>query len=152
MFLQFRTIDDARAGLQRLDGCEGPGGEALRFSLSCFPEVHLEQLWERAYAEEEMRRRGEEEEVHFEREWDGLGFGTGSEEQDGPVPDAHASVPPVGTRGGRVPLRKKAGVAVADVFADGSQETGAREDEAPEEAMRTAAGDAGRVDPDQSLP
>jgi hypothetical protein len=91
-----------------------------------------------------MRRRGEEEEAHFEREWDGLGFGTGAEEQDGPATDAS----PVGTRGGRFPLRKRAGVAVAGVFVDGSQERGARGDEALEKAMRTAMGDAGRADPE----
>ena len=69
-----------------------------------------------------MRWRGKE--VHFEREWDGLGFGTGAEEQDSPASDANANVPPVGTRGGRVRMRNRAGVAVADLFADGSQEGG----------------------------
>ena len=69
-----------------------------------------------------MRGRGEE--VDFEREWDGLGFGTGAEEEDGPAPDANANVPPVGTRGGRVRLRNRSGVAVTGVFADGSQERG----------------------------
>lgn len=151
MFLQFRTIDDARAGLQRLNGRSGPGGEPLHFSLSCFPAVHLKQLWEWTYEEEEMRRRGQVE-AYFEREWAGFGFGTGMEKQGGPVLDAHAlaSVPPVGTRGGRVPLpvRNRAGVTVADVFADGSQEGGAHGDEALEEAMPTAVGDAERADLD----
>lgn len=151
-FLHFRSIDDARAGLHRLDGREGPNGEALRVSLSCFPAVHLKQLWGWAYAEEEMRGRGEEV-AHSEREWDGLGFGTGAEQQpqqhwrDSP---AHASVPPVGTRGGRVRLRARAGVAVAGVFADGSREHGAYADGALDEAMRTAVEDAGRADPDRS--
>ncbi|KAH9177213.1 hypothetical protein EDB89DRAFT_1519523 [Lactarius sanguifluus] len=153
-FLQFRSIDDARAGLHMLDGREGPGGEALRFSLSRSTAVHLKRLWGWAYGEEEMRRRGEEAGVHFEREWNGLGFGTGAEDQhnwrDGP---AHASAPPVGTRGGRVSLRNRAGVAAAGAFADGLHEHGTCGDEAPEEAMRTAVEDAGRADPvQQSLP
>ncbi|KAH9044961.1 hypothetical protein EDB83DRAFT_2406379 [Lactarius deliciosus] len=147
-FLQFRSIDDAREGLHMLDGREGPGGEALRFSLSCSTAVHLKRLWGWAYEEEEVRRRGEEGGLHFEREWDGLGFGTGAEDQhhrrDGP---AHASAPPVGTRGGRVSLRNRARVAAAGVFADDSQEHGTREDEANEEAIRTAVEDAGRTDP-----
>jgi len=130
-FLNFQSIDEARGGLHMLDGREGPGGEALRVSLSRSPAVHLKRLWAWTYVEEEMRRRGEM--AHLEREWDGLGFGTGAEDQqhwrDGLAPDA--SVPPVGTRGGRVRLRNRAGVAAAGVFADGSQERGARGDEAP---------------------
>lgn len=83
-----------------------------------------------------MLRRGEE--AHFERDWDGFGFGTGAEE-----PGLDANVSPVGTRGGRVRLRNttRAGVAVTGLFADGSLEGGAMED-------------AGRAVPDdpKSLP
>ncbi|KAH9054768.1 hypothetical protein EDB87DRAFT_1419965 [Lactarius vividus] len=147
-FLHFRTIDDARAGLHMLDGREGPGGEALRVSLSCPTAVHLKRLWGWAYAEEEIRQRGEKVDVHFEREWAGLGFGTGAEDQqlwrDGP---GYTSVPPVGTRGGRVSLRGQTEVAGAGVFADGSQESGDRRDETLEEAMLIAGEDAGRADP-----
>jgi hypothetical protein len=64
VFLQFQTIDDACAGLHRLDGCEGPGGEALHILLLCFSMVHLTRLWGQAYVEE-MRRHGEE--AHFGR-------------------------------------------------------------------------------------
>lgn len=88
-----------------------------------------------------MWRRGEE--AHFGREWDRLQFRTGAEEQDGPVPDSSANVPPVGTREGRVRLRNRAGVAVGGVLADGSQERGARGDEALEEGMRTGVGEGG---------
>lgn len=96
------------------------------------------------YAEEEMQRRGEE--VHFEREWNGLGFGTGAEDHG-----ADANVSPVGTRGGRVRLRGKTragGVAATGVFADGSLEDWALDDEVLEEAMRTAMENTGRVAPD----
>lgn len=95
------------------------------------------------YAEEEMRRLGEE--VRFEREWDGLGFGTGAEED---ASDANVSSP-VGTRGGRVRWRGTSraggGVAAKGVFADGSLDD---DDDVFEEAMRTAMEDARRAIPD----
>jgi hypothetical protein len=90
--------------------------------------------------EEEMQKRGEE--PHLEREWEGLGFGTGAEESG---PDANVS--PVGTRGGRVRLQNgtRAGVAATGVFADGLLRGGEYDDEFLEEAMRTAMEDVGRA-------
>ncbi|KAH9970270.1 hypothetical protein BJV74DRAFT_867387 [Russula compacta] len=73
--LHFRSIDHARAGLRKLDGRAGPGGETLYVSLSRHPAVHTNQLWQWANAEEEGK------EAHVEDEWGGLGFGTGGEEQ-----------------------------------------------------------------------
>jgi hypothetical protein len=73
-----------------LDDRSGPSGEALRFSLSHSTSLNIDQAWDLACAEEEMRRRGEE--VHFEREWGGLGFGTGAEVRDCSALEANAKV------------------------------------------------------------
>ncbi|KAI9507299.1 hypothetical protein F5148DRAFT_1206079, partial [Russula earlei] len=111
-YLHFQSIDDARAGLRKLDRRAGPRGETLHVSLSRLPSVHPDQLWQWAYATEEMGGPGSElkdEEAYFVKEWDGLGFGTGTEEQEeqgvGVLGCSHKPPPPhvnqVGTRGGR---------------------------------------------------
>ena len=77
-FLQFRTIDDARTALRTLDGRKGPGGETLCITLSRPPAMHPNRLWRWACIQEGT----EEEAAFFENECDGLGFGTGSEDND----------------------------------------------------------------------
>jgi hypothetical protein len=90
-----------------------------------------------------MQKRGEE--PHLEREWEGLGFGTGAEDSG---PDVNVSpVGTRGTRGGRVRLQNgtRAGVAATGLFVDGPLGGGEFDDEVLEEAMRTAMEDAGRA-------
>ena len=81
-YLQFGTIDDARAALRVLDGRAGPGGEKLQVGLARLPAVHPNRLWRWAYEVQERERKGEGgEETYFKEEWAGLGFGPGWEEQ-----------------------------------------------------------------------
>lgn len=100
-------MEDARAGLQKLVGRAGPGGETPHLSLSCFPVIHSNRLWRWVYMEEELG-----EDAPFKKEWGELGFGTGHEgeeldvvsdalgtdAQEGPSSPERAQV---GTRGGR---------------------------------------------------
>ena len=84
-FLEFGGIDDARTALRMLEGRAGPGGETLNVGLSRLPAVHTDRRWEWAYDEQEKEKSGEEEEgeeAGLEDEWEGLGFGTGKEEND----------------------------------------------------------------------
>jgi hypothetical protein len=100
-FLQFPSIDDARAALRALDGRQGPGGETLRVTLSPAPAVHPNRLWRWVSIPEGT----EEEAAFFENECDKLGFGTGKEqEQEKVVVDERGRKvwkPRVDTRGGR---------------------------------------------------
>ncbi|KAH9954695.1 hypothetical protein BC827DRAFT_1272378 [Russula dissimulans] len=81
-YLQFRTISDARAGLHKLVGREGPGGEGMHVALSRAPAVRRDRLWRWAHAMEEGLEKIQDEEAYFEAEWEGLGFGTGTEEEE----------------------------------------------------------------------
>jgi hypothetical protein len=83
-FLQFSTRGEARAAFRMLDGRVGPGGETLHLRLSRLPVVHPNQMWMWVHKVEEMEKRGGGEggEACLESEWEGLGFGTGEEEQD----------------------------------------------------------------------
>jgi len=121
VFLHFRSIDDARAGLRALDGRQGPGGETLHVTLSRMSAVHPNRLWRWAYMEE-----GGEEESYLHDECAGLGFGTGAaEQQEGQETETGTEVEmemdksirveghgrPVGTRGGHRGVWKDPAVA-----------------------------------------
>ncbi len=87
-FLRFRTVDDAHVALRMLDGRVGPGGEVMRMGLSRPPLVHLARMWQWAYKVQDMGGG----EACLEDEWEGLGFGTGKEEQDDNTQDVRSSV------------------------------------------------------------
>ena len=66
-----------------LDGRVGPGGETLHVGLSRPPAVHPNQMWLWVHEVEEMEKSGGDKggEACLEDGWEGLGFGTGKEEQ-----------------------------------------------------------------------
>lgn len=81
-FLQFKTAKNACVALRNLAGRVGPGGEKLDLRLSRLPVVHPSQLWRWVHEVEDMERSGGgEEDACLKYEWEGLGFGTGREEQ-----------------------------------------------------------------------
>jgi hypothetical protein len=82
-FLEFGRIDDARTAVRMLDGRAGPGGETLHVGLSRLPAVHTDRRWRWTYEVQEKEKGGgvKEGEEDFEDEWEGLGFGTGREEE-----------------------------------------------------------------------
>jgi hypothetical protein len=156
-FLHLQSIDDARAALRKLDGRVGPGGEILQVVLSRLPALSLARLWQWAYMEDELKRKGEEsmEEAYFEDAWAGLGFGN---EQNTPrvgvergnAPDFGTGArerPPVVTRGGPCPLKDQAQEETEDggeVEGDSWGRNELRGDEKLEDALPSTVRDQGQ--------
>jgi hypothetical protein len=147
-FLHLKSIDGARAALRKLDGRVGPGGEVLQLTLSRLPVLPPARLWKWAYVGEV------DEEDCFEKEWAGLGFGT---EQDAPgvgVERGDAQeAPPVGSRGGRRPLKDQAQEEREDAIEDepweheelwGDEEQRNPNNSLPSQQVRTDASHGGR--------